>query len=289
MITTIGLVLVGSIPSPSFNSIDFWPRPITLYGLMIGLGVIAATLLARSRFAARRIHPDTAVEILMWVIPAGVVGARLYHVITDGRPVGEWIKIWEGGLGIPGAILGGVAGALVFIRRHDLPRTQVFDAVVPALPLAQAIGRWGNWWNQELYGRPTELPWGLEIDEPLAGYEGFDTFHPTFLYESLWNLGLCGLLLWIELLRIDPATEVLGLRVNLWMMGILLLLSLWMLRDVRRMPGLAIDLDRAPADDEATGTDETTGTDDSPWRDEVPDADDSEIALAETKGYEGDD
>ena len=259
---TVFAAISVSIPSPSFNTIDIWPRPLTLYGLMIGLGIIAATVMARPRLAARRIHPDTAVEILMWIIPAGVVGARLYHVATDGKPLSEWHEIWNGGLGIPGGIAGGVIGALLFIRQRDLPRSDVFDAMVPALPLAQAIGRWGNWWNQELYGRPTDLPWGLEIDADhrLPGYEDVETFHPTFLYESLFNLGLCvalvmidrrrvlrpGALIWVyvggyavgrlgmELLRIDPATEILGVRVNVWMMGALLLVSVFMLRVARR-------------------------------------------------------
>ena len=159
------MLTVASIPSPSFNSIDIWPRPLTLYGLMIGLGIIAATMLARPRLAKRRIHPDTALEILMWVVPAGVIGARLYHVITDGVPLSRWPLIWEGGLGIPGAVAAGAVGGLAFIKVRDLPRARTVDALIPAIPLAQAIGRWGNWWNQELYGRPTDLPWALEIDE----------------------------------------------------------------------------------------------------------------------------
>ena len=255
------MAALASIPSPSFNTIDIWPRPLTLYGLMIGLGIIAATMLARPRLAKRRIHPDTAIESLMWLVPAGVVGARIYHVITDAKPIGEWLEIWNGGLGIPGAIAGGAIGALLFIRNRKLPKNITIDALIPAVPLAQAIGRWGNWWNQELYGRPTDLPWGLEIDEAhrVAGYADVETFHPTFLYESLWLLGMVGLLLWIdrrgllkpgklvwiytglyaigrlwiEAIRIDPATEILGLRVNLWLMGLILAVSLFMLRDAR--------------------------------------------------------
>lgn len=255
------MAALASIPSPSFNTIDIWPRPLTLYGLMIGLGIIAATMLARPRLAKRRIHPDTAIESLMWLVPAGVVGARIYHVITDAKPIGQWIEIWNGGLGIPGAIAGGAIGALLFIRNRKLPKNITIDALIPAVPLAQAIGRWGNWWNQELYGRPTDLPWGLEIDEAhrVAGYADVETFHPTFLYESLWNLGIVAALLWIdrrgllktgklvwvytglyaigrlwiEAIRIDPATEILGLRVNLWLMGLILAVSLFMLRNAR--------------------------------------------------------
>ncbi len=263
------MAALASIPSPSFNTIDIWPRPLTLYGLMIGLGIIAATMLARPRLAKRSIHPDTAIEMLMWLVPAGVVGARLYHVITDAKPLSQWHEIWNGGLGIPGAIAGGAIGALLFIRNRKLPRASTIDAIVPGVVLAQAVGRWGNWWNQELYGRPTDLPWGLEIDEAhrVAGFENVETFHPTFLYESLWNLGIVAALLWIdrrgflkpgklvwvytalyaigrlwiEAIRIDPATEILGVRVNLWMMGIILAASLFLLRNARRDPNDAPD------------------------------------------------
>lgn len=226
---------------------------------MIGLGIIAATMIARPRSVERGLHPDTPVEILIWIIPAGIVGARIYHLITDWVPISEWHKIWEGGLGIPGGILFGVAGAMLFIRRRNLTQSKVFDALIVGVPLGQAIGRWGNWWNQELYGRATDLPWALEIDVPAtvdadgsALASTVETFHPTFLYESLWNLALVGFLiwidrrrvvkpgrlvwvytagyaigrLWIEALRIDNATEIFGVRVNLWTMGIVLVVSL---------------------------------------------------------------
>jgi prolipoprotein diacylglyceryl transferase len=229
---------------------------------MIGFGVIAATMISRPRSVERGLHPDTPVEILMWIMPAGIVGARIYHLITDWVPISEWHKIWEGGLGIPGGILFGVAGAMLFIRRRNLTQSTVFDALIVGVPLGQAIGRWGNWWNQELYGRATDVPWALEIDVPTSfDVDGHaltstvETFHPTFLYESLWNLALVGFLiwfdrrrvlkpgrlvwvyaagyaigrLWIEALRIDRATEIFGVRVNLWTMGILLAVSLAML------------------------------------------------------------
>lgn len=257
--------LHASIPSPSFNTIDIGPLSLTMYGLMIGLGIIAAALVSRPRAVARGMHADTPIEMLVWVVPAGVVGARLYHIITDGVPPADWIKIWEGGLGIPGAILGGALGALAFVRRYGYDRATLFDVVVPGLPLAQAIGRLGNWWNQELYGRPTDLPWGLEIDPDhrIAGYGDVETFHPTFLYEGLWNLALFGFLLWIdrrrvlkpgklvwvyaagyaigrlwiEALRVDPATEIAGVRINLWMMSLVLVVSLVMLRNGFRRGG----------------------------------------------------
>jgi len=297
------MVALASIPSPSFNTIDIWPRPLTLYGLMIGFGIIAATVLARPRLAKRRIHPDTAIEMLMWVVPAGVVGARLYHVITDAKPLSEWIEIWNGGLGIPGAIAGGAIGALLFIRNRDLPKNLTIDAIVPAIPLAQAIGRWGNWWNQELYGKPTDLPWGLEIDEAhrVAGYADVETFHPTFLYESLWNLGIVAVLLWIdrrgllktgklvwvytglyaigrlwiEAIRIDPATEILGLRVNLWLMGLILLVSAYMLRNARADKNDADGTSAGAVDDDYADDDYAEDTADAK-ADEAVDGDEEE-------------
>lgn len=271
--------LMFSIPSPSFNTIDLGPRPLTLYGLMIGFGIIAATMLARPRSVERGIHPDTPIELLMWIVPAGVIGSRLYHVITDGKPLNEWHEIWNGGLGIPGAVIGGFAAGLLFIRHRKLNRANVLDAMVPALPLGQSIGRWGNWWNQELYGEPTDLPWGLEIDADhrLAGFGEFETFHPTFLYESLWTLGLCGFLiwldrrkvlkpgkliwvyagiyalgrLWIEALRIDPATEIAGVRVNIWTMSATLVLALVMLRKGFQRGGAGAALAMSGDDDYA--------------------------------------
>jgi prolipoprotein diacylglyceryl transferase len=138
---------------------------------MIGLGIIAATMISRQRSVERGLHPDIPVEILMWIIPAGIVGARIYHLITDWVSISEWHKIWEGGLGIPGGVLFGIAGAALFIRHRNLPRSKVFDALIVGVPLGQAIGRWGNWWNQELYGRATNVPWALEIDVP-ATFDG---------------------------------------------------------------------------------------------------------------------
>lgn len=252
--------LLGTIPSPPFKQIDIWPRPLSMYGLSIGLGIILATVVARRRMADRRIHPDTALDLLIWIIPAGLIGARIYHIVTEWLPVGNWIEFWEGGLGIPGAIAGGAIAALVFIRHRGLPRPQMVDALAPGVVLAQGIGRWGNWWNQELYGRATDLPWALEIRTGSDSLVG--TFHPTFLYEFFWCLIVFGFLLWIdgrkvlrpgklvwvytgmyalgrlviESIRIDPANEILGLRVNHWTMGIVVLVSLFMLRNARRKP-----------------------------------------------------
>jgi len=267
---------------------------------MIGLGIIAAAMVSRPRAVKRRLHPDTPIELLMWVVPAGVIGARLYHVITDWKPISQWHEIWNGGLGIPGGILAGSLAGLVFVKRRNLDRARVVDTVVPGVVLAQSIGRWGNWWNQELYGRPTDLPWGLEIDADhrLAGYGDVETFHPTFLYESLWTLGLFGFLiwidrrqvlkpgklawvgtglyaigrLWIEALRIDTATEIAGIRVNLWTMTIVLLFSGFMLRNGFRSSDATAGV---TSESDSSGRDDGDESDSSA-RDDGDDSDDSD-------------
>jgi prolipoprotein diacylglyceryl transferase len=248
--------LAASIPSPSSGAIHLGPLQLRAYGLMIAIGVVAAIWLMGRRMAERGIgSPEDASAIALWAVPAGIVGARLYHVITDPELFrGQWYRalyVWEGGLGIWGGIAAGVAVGLYVAKRRGLPLLAMLDCVAPALALAQAIGRWGNYWNQELFGGPTTLPWGLEIDPSKrpVGYEQDATFHPTFLYESLWNLALCVFLIWldrrhrlrpgrlfavyvagytlarffIERLRIDPANGLLGLRVNEWVSAVVFL------------------------------------------------------------------
>ena len=203
----------------------------------------------------------------MWCIPAGLVGARLYHVVTDWELFsGHLIRIpelWRGGLGLPGVLLGGALGAAIGARRAGLRPLLVFDCIAPGLVAAQAIGRWGNYFNQELFGRPTTLPWGVEVDPAHrpAQYAAYRTFQPTFLYESLWNLALLAFLLWLiprvwqqtppgtifitylagysagrlvtESLRSDYAHTLAGLRINQWLFGLTLAIclpvSLWRL------------------------------------------------------------
>jgi prolipoprotein diacylglyceryl transferase len=262
---------VASIPSPSDGSIELFGRRLTAYGLMIAFGVLAAIELCRKRWRDRGGDPDDVGSIAIWAVPAGLIGARLYHVITDWNRLyadspGDAIKIWEGGLGIPGGILAGVAVGLFLGHRKGINLPVGLDMVAPALPLAQAIGRLGNWFNQELYGRPTDLPWGLQIDPAhrQAGYEIYETFHPTFLYEGLWNLALFAFMLWIdkkrllrpgrlfvvyvlgygvgrlwvEMLRIDTATRLGPLRVNEWMSLVLIggSIAFVALRGLRRRP-----------------------------------------------------
>lgn len=240
---------IASIPSPSEGVLHLGPIDIHAYGLMIALGVVAAVWLSGRRLESSGVGTrEDMSSIALWGVIAGVIGARIYFIITDSsRPWKEpsrWLKVWEGGLGVPGGVLLGTLVAGYAIRRRGLSVGGVYTAAAPAIPLAQAIGRIGNWWNQELFGRPTDLPWALEIDDENlpAGYASGTTFHPTFLYEVLWNLSLVGVLLlidrrlklrpgrllvvyalgysigrfWIEGLRIDPAREGGGWRLNQW-------------------------------------------------------------------------
>ena len=247
--------MLASIPSPSRNIIEIGPLDIRIYGIMIALGVIVAVLFIGWRMQQRGMNSEIAVSLAWVVVPAGLIGARIYHVITDWRRFsdedrwGDVVRIWEGGLGIPGAIIGGVLAGAVLCRMRDWSLAEMLDIAAPALLAAQAIGRLGNWFNQELFGRPTDLPWGLEIDPTNrpAEYYSDTTFHPTFLYEALWMLALMGALLWldklrklpvghlfalyvlgyasgriwIEFLRVDPASELAGVRVNVWVMSAL--------------------------------------------------------------------
>ncbi|HEX2044012.1 MAG TPA: prolipoprotein diacylglyceryl transferase [Gaiellaceae bacterium] len=237
---------LASIPSPSSGDLEIGPVALHAYGVMLLLGIVAATWLTGVRWVRRGGDWDLVYRVAMWGVLGGIVGARLYHVITSWSTVdGEWwepFAVWEGGLGIWGGIAGGVLAGAIVVRRAGESVFRFMDAVAPGLLLAQAIGRFGNYFNQELFGEPTDLPWGLEID-PVnrpEGFEQFQTFHPTFLYEFGWNLlGVVVLLLvdrrfrikppglfalyvawytfgrfWEELLRIDPSHEYLGLRLN---------------------------------------------------------------------------
>ena len=251
------------IPSPDWQGFSIGPLTVHAYALAILTGIAAAIWLTLRRWKARGLDPEIVWDIVMWAVPIGIIGARLYHVlITD--PVGYFgpganpvdaLKIWEGGLGIMGAVAFGALAAWWVCRRNGIPLWVFADAAAPGLLLAQAIGRWGNWFNQELFGRPTTLPWGLEISPANANFPAglpADTlFHPTFLYESLWNLAGVVLLLVLDrkfhldggrvfalylihygvgrmlielFLRIDPALMLLGLRVHVWTaLGLVLL------------------------------------------------------------------
>ncbi len=250
------LTLPLEIPSPPQDLqvlVELGVFKIRAYSMAIMLGIVAAVWITARRWAARGGNPDTVLEISFWAVPFGIAGGRIYHVISTPDPyfgpngdLSQVFRVWEGGLGIWGAIALGALGAWIGARRARVRLVTFADAAAPGILVAQAIGRLGNWFNQELFGSPTTLPWGLRIDPDSPTFPG-DTppdtlFHPTFLYELLWNLGAAVLLvwldrrrrwghgrvfwayvalytagrLWIELLRIDPAETVLGLRVNVW-------------------------------------------------------------------------
>lgn len=245
-------MILRSIPSPSSGVWYVGPLPLRAYALLIIVGIVVAVWVGSKRYVARGGAPGTIADLAVWGVPFGIIGGRLYHVITDWQlyfgPGKEGfagaIRVWEGGLGIWGAVAFGGLGVWIGARRKGIALPPVADAIAPGIALAQAIGRFGNWFNQELFGAPTELPWALQIDPANrpTGYESFETFHPTFLYESLWMLGVTVILiwadkrfqmghgrvfalyvflyaagrLWIEALRIDDANLILGLRLNIW-------------------------------------------------------------------------
>jgi prolipoprotein diacylglyceryl transferase len=264
---------VAYIPSPSRGVWHLGPLPVRGYALCIILGVIAAVWISERRWAARGGRPGVIGEVAIWAVPFGIVGARIYHVITtpdpyfgDGGNPWEAFAIWKGGIGIWGAISMGALGAWIACRRQGVPLPAVADVAAPGIAVAQAIGRWGNWFNQELYGKPTDLPWALKIDldKRVAGYENYATFHPTFLYESLWVLALAGVLIWaerryqlghgrlfalyvagytlgrawIEYLRIDTAHRFGGLRLNDWVSFFVFILAVtYIVISSRERPG----------------------------------------------------
>ncbi len=244
--------VVASIPSPAQGVWNLGPLPIRAYALCIIAGIVVAVWWGSARYVARGGRAGLITDLAIWAVPFGIVGGRAYHVITDHQlyfgPGGTgWagaVKIWDGGLGIWGAVALGGLGLWIGARRAGVPVPPVADAIAPGIAIAQAMGRWGNYFNQELFGSPTNLPWGLQIDpghRPI-GYEQFTTFHPTFLYESLWLIAMAAVLVWadrrftmghgrvfalyvlmyclgrgwIESLRIDQAHHILGLRLNDW-------------------------------------------------------------------------
>jgi prolipoprotein diacylglyceryl transferase len=290
----VSALLPHAIPSPSQGVWHLGPFPVRAYAFAILLGIVVALWMTRRRWIERGGEPDTTLEIAFWAVPFGIVGGRIYHVITSpdayfgvgGSPI-RALYIWEGGLGIWGAVALGGVGAWIGARRQGVRLAPWADALAPGLLVAQAIGRLGNWFNQELYGGPTTLPWGLRIDPehmPVGDPAG-TLYHPTFLYEIVWNLAGAALLiwldrkfrlgygrvfwlyvviyttgrLWIELLRIDPAHHILGLRLNVWtaiIVGIGALVAFVVVG--RRHPGRDTTLLLAPPtvqDDEENATD----------------------------------
>ncbi|WP_225633956.1 prolipoprotein diacylglyceryl transferase [Streptomyces solaniscabiei] len=258
------------IPSPSRGVLHLGPIPLRGYAFCIIIGVFVAVWLGNKRWIARGGRAGTVADIAVWAVPFGLIGGRLYHVITDyelyfseGRDWVDAFKIWEGGLGIWGAIALGALGAWIGARRRGIPMPAYADAVAPGIALAQALGRWGNWFNQELYGKPTDLPWALKITSSADGRVP-GMYHPTFLYESLWCIGVALLVIWAdrrfklghgrafalyvaaycagrfwtEYLRVDDAHHILGLRLNNWTaLFVFLLAVVYMVLSARMRPG----------------------------------------------------
>ena len=247
------------IPTPSSSTVELGCFTFPFYALTILLGIFVALWLTKKRYKALGGNPNEITDLAFVVVPAGIIGGRLYHVITspqkyfgeNGSPI-QALQIWRGGLGIWGAISIGALAAFLFfkVKKTSLSFYQLADAIAPSLLIAQGIGRFGNWFNGELFGRPTSLFWALEIplDRRPIGYENFETFHPTFLYEALWCFVIAGVILrvksfkkfkrpgivfafyvmayslgrfFIEAIRIDEANLIFGIRLNLWVSGLL--------------------------------------------------------------------
>jgi prolipoprotein diacylglyceryl transferase len=267
---TLPAAVPSAIPSPTSGVWHLGPFPLRGYALCILAGIVIAVWITGRRLVDRGHVKEKAVDISAWAVPFGIVGGRIYHVITTPQPYfGEGghpiraLDIWEGGLGIWGAISLGALGAYIGARRHGVPFLDYIDAAAPGVAVAQALGRWGNWFNNELYGRKTDVPWGLTIHEwdqsaghAVRGADGkaivLGTFHPTFLYESLWCLLLALFLVladrrWalrkgqlfglyvigypvgrivFELMRSDTANRIFNVRVNVWTSILVFLLGI---------------------------------------------------------------
>jgi prolipoprotein diacylglyceryl transferase len=281
------------IPSPSEGVWYLGPLPLRGYALCIVAGILAAIWIGERRWFARGGARGEVSDLALWAVPFGVVGGRLYHVITDhdlyfghGNSPINALYIWRGGLGIWGAIALGGVGVWIGAKRKGIRVPPVLDAMAPGVLVAQAMGRWGNWFNQELFGKPSTWPWALKIDPANRppGYEKYATFQPTFLYESIWDLGAFAFVLWadrrwklghgrvmalyvmaytagrawIEMLRIDDVEyqHVLGLRLNVWTSIVLFVLAAAYFVVVgRRRPGRELEMyteQRLAADQAAT-------------------------------------
>jgi prolipoprotein diacylglyceryl transferase len=265
-----------SIPSPEISYLDLGPVRIHFYALFILTGIALATFMADRTLTKRGAEKGVFLDIALWAVPAGILGGRVFHVIThprdyfyEGADLLAIFRIWEGGLAIFGAITLGAVGAWWGARQAGIRFSAVADAVAPWVLVAQGIGRLGNYFNQELFGIPTTLPWGLEIPSTNPAYpnglpDGL-TFHPTFLYEMIWNFAGAALILylasklqlqwgkvfglylvvyslgriWIESIRIDPSEVILGLRINIWSALIGVVIGIIIIRvQSRRHPGL---------------------------------------------------
>lgn len=283
------MTVLAYLPSPARGVWHLGPFPVRAYALCILAGIVVAVWWTGRRWAARGGTPDQVLDIAVWAVPFGIVGGRLYHLITDpelyfapGRQPIRALFIWDGGLGIWGAVALGAVGAWIGCRRQGIRLADFADAVAPGLVVAQAIGRWGNWFNQELYGGPTSLPWGLYIDPAHRppGTPDIAYYQPTFLYESLWDIAVAVLLIWaerrfrlrsgrlfalyvaaytvgragVEALRVDHANHFLGLRLNDWTSLLVFLAAAAFLLRSRRSSGGHVPLEPAVPVRQAPGS-----------------------------------
>jgi prolipoprotein diacylglyceryl transferase len=255
------------IPSPPASGFHVGPAFIHVYGLMYVVGITLAVLITRRRWQAKGGDPGLVADVATWAVPAGIIGARIYFDITTPAdiPPHWWgvFAVWSGGLGVWGGIAAGAAAGVWRVRRTGADVRVFMDAVAPALLVAQGVGRIGNYFNQELFGKPTSLPWGLEIAKAYrpAGYAAFSTFQPTFLYELIFDLALAAVLVWLghhrgvrppglfalyvtgysafrifeETLRIDSSEHFLGLRLNFYIATTLAITGIvWFIASQRR-------------------------------------------------------
>ncbi|WP_340538736.1 prolipoprotein diacylglyceryl transferase [Nocardioides sp. GXZ039] len=319
-----------TFPHPPGDGVwNLGPFPIRGYAVCIIIGIVAAIWIGEKRWVARGGRAGAVQDLAIWAVPFGVVGARLYHVATDwekyfgeGKNPITALYVWRGGLGIWGAVALGALGVWIWARRNDVRISAMLDVLAPGVIVAQAIGRWGNWFNQELFGKQTDLPWALSVTDDIArenGYPPGTTFHPTFLYECLWDLGIFGLLIWaerrfklgygrvfalyvmgytlgrgwIEYLRIDAVQldNVLGLRFNVWTSIVLFVLAaIYFVWSARRHPGIEPSLyldDRSPDPESTQPVDHDVPETDAAKSDESEASDETDETGSAAEGAGG--
>lgn len=314
-------MFVASLPSPPQGVWYLGPIPLRAYGIIIVTGMILALWWTGKRYARRGGDPELMYDIALWAIPLGIIGARLYHVVTTpygyfspGSDPWAILRIWEGGLAIWGGVTFGALGVFIAVKRKGQRLGPIADSVAPALIMAQGIGRWGNYFNQELFGSATTLPWGLEIDDRHlpAGYASGTLFHPTFLYESMWNLTMAALIawadrrfrfksgqvfslyliaypigrIWMETMRLDEARSFLGIRLNAWTSIAMLVLALVIFVVAARLDRSTclVGDERYVADEPVKAADGDAGADSEAYADGASGADATDSLGADTCG-----
>ena len=319
----LATALHASIPSPALSFVDIGPFRVHFYALCILLGIVLAVAMTSARLTARGGKPGAVLDIVLWAVPLGIIGARAYHVLTHandyfypGADLLRTLYIWEGGNAIFGSLIGGALGVYIGCRQTGIRFWSFTDAVAPAMLVAQATGRLGNWFNHELFGLPTTLPWGLEIESTNAAFpQGLPAgtlFHPTFLYEILWNLlGVIVILIlerrlnlrwgrafavyiiwygvgrsWFESIRVDPSETFLGVRTNIWASWIAIAIGIIILIiQHKRHTGLELSVYQAgrdeplPALNSSSSTSSTLGN-----GDDASKTADSKTKVAATTG-----